>query len=735
MPVKCYSVRLPDVSAVDTQTWASVQADLYSALRAPQMRLLSYINPIDAAEFEAVRRGHMARQKTEMGRRFVEQEARQISLSLRREPAWNMAHYIVVWDKDLRSLGRYLTEGAYPPDPMPAPVTQYTERSQHLHPKQHGLPYVAVLASYDFVPDATWTWQNPWANLITRADGPMLICLDVVRVNEERLRLMKQNLEAQGRMNRDADMTRMAARADAALLAGEEAYEARLVIMLTDTDLERLNQRAVKIINANESQIKLSRLTGQQWQGLEFFSSHPRPSIGHASLASAHSLVLGSGVAVAVSGLAGMNNSVNPNGTYIGFRYGLGDLPLGPQHWNLFTDSNRAAHLGVLGQIGGGKTVAMCALLARYRATEGYPIVYLDPLGNARKLEALLQGRDKQLRYHLLDFPNLRTNILDWLPETMSVEHGLGEQEAHVSSALSVMFGRELRQNPLEPGFLAKALRRLYGNYTPAQLENTALSPRLEHLCEVLYSYSQERFGEHAARLAHEIDGRFVQGGLGSNFNAPSSMPLSFDGADLFDVSAIVSTESGNQSVQQLVYYSIFANFLRVARRDRRNGRRVRRIFAVDEYFRMARSAYLKDRLIDMIKTMRNLFTSVWIAEQNLSELARDASLVANVPHWLVFKQEPTEAQNAPDVFGRNRFPEDYTYLLPRLGQGNCVAMLDDRTALTKIELLPDEFESLVKENHYVPKPIQAQTNGSQRGAQRGGGQSPRSRGEATAIS
>ena len=267
MPVPhCFEFVLPDAAATDGDTWESVLMNLHASLRAPHLRLLSYINPVDADEFEAVRRAQMALQKSDMGRRFIEQEARLLSLSLRQREnsAWSLRHYLLTWGRAPAALGAYLRPNAYPPNPLVAPATLYAERLNYLHPLASGLPYVTVLGSYHFQRDTVWTWHNPWADLLTRADGPMLIAVDAVRVTEERLRLMRRGLEATAKVNNDPDMAKMAMRAEDALQQGEEAYEMRVFLMLTDTRLENLHQRAECLDNAYEHTILPPRMAGQQ---------------------------------------------------------------------------------------------------------------------------------------------------------------------------------------------------------------------------------------------------------------------------------------------------------------------------------------------------------------------------------------------------------------------------------------------------------------------------------------
>lgn len=694
-----YELRIPDVTNLDADRWQDVERSLNSLLRVPHFRLLSYVDRLDPNEFESIRRREMAEMTTDAGRLFVEQEARILRVELTRNPAWSMRHYLTSFGKPLATSQAKWLEEAIPPDVITGQYTEQGSDGSYLVPSDPQHPYLAVLASFSLRPFVTWTWSQPWAEMITGADGPMVICVDAVQLPEEKIRTQREGLNQIQKKVPDLDTAENVKEANRALASREDFYNIRIVVLLVDASLPRLKKRIRRLQQSHEATVGFSNLVGQQIEGLDFFSTLERPRLGAQNLMAKHSFVLGSALPIVVGGLAGISNRVESRGVYIGFRHGmLRDQSLGPVYWLPWDERNRGAHIGIVGQIGGGKTVAKDALLARLRMQFHVPIVSVDPMDNIRKLANLLSD-DPGMRLHVFEFETLQLNPLDWIAESLEVEAGLPEQFQHVKANLELMLNRSLSSDQdanIQQGFLARALSVVYQGLTPTDLENSTRSPRLELLCDALSSLRNDRFGDHAEMLAAEIDGLVVRGPMGRIYNRPTSLPLTFNGADLCDLSKVAGNDTGNRQFQTTLYYSIFSQFMRVARRDKRAGKVVRRAVAFDEWFQMALNPFLRERVKLMVRTFRNLYTSIIVAEQNLSTFSNDTerTMLGNIPWWLLFKQELVEAQLAPDLFAR--FPKHAAQMMPGLPQGFCVGLLEP-TMLLEFKLLPSEMDALVR--------------------------------------
>lgn len=697
MPVRSYELRLPDAAALDAEVWDGTLARLNNLLRVPQLRLISLIQPVNADDIEHDRRAKIHGQARHLGRLFLEQEARMLRREMTARPAWGLSHYLLVWDRVLEDPALMPTQ---PPEIL---ACRYREGHQawYLEPTDPAEPYVCVLGSYEFKPAVAWEWYWPWADMAARSDGQMAICLDVVEIPEDEIRQAHASLGSMARVTGELDASHGHVDAEGAIRKRTGFYRMRVMVMLLDADLDRLRQRATNFRQAYSNTIRFGSLVGQQIEALEFFSDAEYPLIGATSPFGAHSFVDGDALPIALGGLGGMANTIASDGIYIGMQYGPKGQARGPLFWYPWDSSNRANHIGVLGQIGGGKTFFLLHFLGNAYTTANVPIIALEPLGHIQKLALLLAG-DPNCHYHVLDYTTLQINILDWIPEDLDVATGLGEQEDHVRANIEVMLERALTD--LEQGFLAKALRVLYGAYTPAMLEDTKQMPLLEDLVLVLKSFKREGldYAEEADKLAITLELKYVAGGKGRIFNAHTNLPFDFSGATLLDAIKVAG-DSSKKHFQTILYFNVISHYLRVCRREKRLNRQVRRIFAIDEYWQMSQNPFLKARIDEMVRTLRNLFTCMILAEQTLSTFARaaDQSVMANMPFWFLFKLEQMEAKLAPEVWG-SKFPRHFVDELPqyqasRAGGSWCIALLDQRVVRLNIRLTTAQTEAFVE--------------------------------------
>ena len=86
MSVFAYELKLRDFQALDTESIYQIQMFLNSALRAPHIRLLSYVSAVRPDKFEAMRRAQMSKLKHDLARAYMEEEARSLRHSLEIDP-------------------------------------------------------------------------------------------------------------------------------------------------------------------------------------------------------------------------------------------------------------------------------------------------------------------------------------------------------------------------------------------------------------------------------------------------------------------------------------------------------------------------------------------------------------------------------------------------------------------------------------------------------------------------
>lgn len=411
----------------------------------------------------------------------------------------------------------------------------------------------------------------------------------------------------------------------------------------------------------------------------------------------AHHTILARALPIAFGGLAGMNSQIKPEGIYLGFRIGMGAQSLGPSYLKGWVTSNRAYHLGFLGITGGGKSVSMMAMLARERAINGVPICLIEPMGNAPRLAKLLED-DPGMRLHRLTWQSIQINPLDWVGENEA------EQTEHMIALLQTMLNRSM--DNIEKGLVVSAVRQVYAGLTEEEREDPECTPRLEMLCEALADHPKPE----AHFIADELDGLYVSGGYASIFNRHTNLDLAFDGATLFDAQDVAGQDSTNENFKTILYFTLMSSLVRTARRDKQRGQARPRIFALDEYYALARNVHLKQRMDVLIKTARNLKMGVWFAEQNLATFTGVSMnevgggglvggsgyfLLTNVDRWFVFRQGEAEAALLRREFG-SRCPEGFARFLPQARTGQCVAILD-RPNLLEFNLLPREVNALTR--------------------------------------
>jgi hypothetical protein len=706
MSVFAYELKLRDFQALDTESIYQIQMFLNSALRAPHIRLLSYVSAVRPDKFEAMRRAQMSKLKHDLARAYMEEEARSLRHSLEIDPAWSMRHYLLSFGQPLRALEE---EGdARIVAPSPPTSDEYDETPDYLSPRKANRKYIKVISSYEFKPQ-TFTWDNPFASLVTGADGRMIVCLDAQRISDHSVRLARDGLIAlvNATGNNDEDSRELAQIAHAAMSAREEFYQIRMLILLEDANPQQLLERAERIVQSYRAHISFSPLVGQQRAALEYFSDNPKPSTAETDHPA-----LGVTLPVIVSGLAGVQNNPAPDGIYLGQRKGLAGAygakhgmmqRLGPAYLNGWLANNTAYHTGFLGRTGGGKSVAMMAMLGRERAINDVPIVLLEPMGNAPKLARLLAG-DPKMTLHRLTWSSIQINPLDWVGSEEA------EQTQHLHALLQIMLNR--RFDNIEKGLTVSAMREVYRGLSPDDMNDPERVPLLQDFVQALYELKDPQ----ATYIARELDFLYVQGGYAAIFNAPTNLSLGFNGADLYDAQDVAGSDSTNEDFKTILYYTMLSSLIRTARREKQAGRARPRLIAIDEYYAMARNPFLRGRMEILIKTARNLGLGVWFAEQNLAtflgmEVAEAGAsslsghfLKTNTTRWFIFKQDETEARLVAREFS-TQIPESFIGMLPLARQGQAISVLDEqRTYLLDFSLLPSEMEALVR---WKPAPLE----------------------------
>ncbi len=690
-PLYTYELKLPEFNLADESQIDAVLGQIEGALRTPHVRLISYVMPLPPARFEAARR-QKAQPVSDFGRLYLEEEVRTLNAKLDLYPAWEMRHFLLSWGQAIHALPQWFQAEASPPEVLPG---RYREEADYLRPLNPGDKFVKLVGTYEFRPNAVWNWWHPFGQLIAGADGPMLVCLDAKRLSPLAVRLARRGFKAQMQAARgeDDDLETLWQAAQAALQRNDDFYQMRLLVMLRDTQLPRLRERAERLRQQYEPTLAFSLLPGAQAAALRFFTELEEPAMP----VNAHHLVTGAALPVAFGGLAGMGSRVKVDGIYLGFRIGLGGQNLGPSYFQGWTRQQQAYHVGILGATGSGKTVFVMAALAREFALNDTAIAFIDPMGNCARLANLLD-RDPRVALHRLSWKSIRLNPMDYVGESEP------EQIDHLHALMQTLLDRPL--DNIELTQIAQAARRLYqgGQWATDESERWRREvPRLEDFCQAL----RDLHSPEADYLARELDGLYVSSGYGEIFNAHTNLDLDFEGATLYDVEEVAGPESGQDRFKTILYYTLLASLIRVARRSRQAGTGRRRILALDEFYYLSRNPYLSARMVELIKTARNRGLGVWFCEQNLAtfcglklaegpvDLSRGAGhlMMTNVPIWFVFRQGDRETALVRQEFA-SRCPPALSEFLPTAQVGQGLALLSAmplQSQILEMDLLPSE--------------------------------------------
>lgn len=713
---------LPDFRAVDDPVRSQVMAQLTSGLiTAGPLRLLSYTHRISPRALVGRRRALKAELASPLGHRLIEEELYRLEMLLRTAETRVMRHLLITWGRPLRTFPHWLRPVTREVLSGLAPLARgrYAQHLEYLQPLTAPRPgelprYVKLIGTYSFRP-VVWSWEDPWGALIGEAEGPQIVCLDVRPGSEPEVRRLKEALKnlAQASGGRDDEAVENMRLAQAALVSREPLFKLRVFMLLHDSRLDRLLDRAQKIRQAFGSTLDFSLLEGQQLAALRFMGDAPDPPLP----TSGHHIVLGSALPVAVGGLAGMVSTLRPDGMFVGVRLETG----APVYWRDFQKRD-AGHYLILGKTGRGKSVFQGALLNRLHGMYNAAVVHIEPLGVSAKLRDLLRAEGApDVHFHQLNWSTTAINPLTWVGGIAS--DSLREQQDHVIGILSTMLARPADRplDNIDTGNLSAALERVYAGLPPDELAaHPERTPRLEALCQALRDLRDEQ----ADYVARELASNFVDGRYGAIFNRQTSIgsPSGFcSGVDIYDTSGIAGQDQLNsfgQRLRTIFYYVLIRMVFRAARKDMERElagsgcRAVPRVFSLDELYVLLRDPFLASAVTQGIKTARNWRMKFVVVEQDLraltgpalAQVAGDGGLqlsagqavLNQVDRVILFGQGEQEAQLAREVYGQ-RLPQHVVEFLLGAQTAQFAALVDGGSAYClQNVLLGSEYRYLV---------------------------------------
>ncbi|MCI0395757.1 MAG: hypothetical protein L0322_12555 [Chloroflexi bacterium] len=623
--MRVFQVALPHFYQIDNQDQAAVLGLLVSLFAGPlqHCRLLTFVMPAGLERLERERRRLALSCADDWARRGLLEEVRLISEWAGRGEMRKARHYLLDFNDTLTAgdLAHWRVSGeeAYPQLPIPG---DYAEYHDHMVPVlrkpggrlqvDHSRYHYAVLASYQLT--RTWDWRHPLAQVITAADGPLVIGIDVRKVHPERVTASAEFWQGMILNGQDRNALLASAEAEAALNARDEAvHHVRVLFMLLDKNVSALRERLDSLYKSSAQYMRVDRLRGYQAAAARMFGPIAKPT----GMPAGHFNALSRAPAV-FAGMWGVGREQHTAGFYLGISVD----EVAPHVSYLEWKGNDPFHGIILGRTGKGKTVAAQSLAWRM-AEQDVQAVLLEPQGHSRRLLELAGG--KNTSYSQLSYNTTKLNILDVVHDNPAAQYD------HVITLLGLLLD-PLGNNPRrftnsEVAAIRRALQLTYARYDweGELLADHRLTPTLEVLCHKLLQIAEQtRAGgaddgpsmpasggqvAHAAlRLAEEISSLYVYGDYAATFNVPTNLDLTLkERIVLFDFSQVPERR------RSLFYYATLAGIHHQVRRHPR-----KRAIFVDEVHYMSQEASLMTFLANMVKTVRTFGAAVIMIDQDL---------------------------------------------------------------------------------------------------------------------
>lgn len=720
--MRVFQVTLPHFYQIDSPDQAAVLGQMVSLFAGPlqHCRFLTFVMPATLERLERDRRRLAMSVPEEWARRGLMEEVRLIGEWASRGEMRKTRHFLVDFNDAITpsDLAHWRASGeeGYPQLPIPG---DYAEYPDHMAPvlrqgkgglqTDNSRPHYAVLASYQLT--RTWDWRHPLAQIITSADGPMVICIDVRKIHPERVTTSAEFWQGMLLNGQDRNASLASEEAELALTVRDEAvHHVRILFMLLDKNLTSLRQRLDSLRKTSTQYMKVDRMLGYQAAAARMFGPTAKP----AGLPAGHFNTLSRAPAV-FAGMWGVGREQNTSGFYLGVSVD----EVAPHVYYLDWQGNDPFHGIILGKTGKGKTVTAQALAWRM-AEQGVQVVLLEPQGHSRRLRALAGG--KNVSYNQLSYESTTLNILDVVYANRS------DQYDHVLTLLGLLLD-PLGDNPrhfhnAEIAAVRRALEMVYARYEweTELMADHRLTPTLETFC-----YKLDQVGEQdgpgfvltmgdtvlpstgqqvaaaAAHLAEEIRSLYVDGDYASTFNQPTNIDLTLqERIVLFDFSRVPERR------RPLFYYATLAGINHQIRRKPR-----RRAIFVDEVHYMNQEASLMNLLAHMVKTVRTYQAAVILIDQDLEAFigvegapATANSLAGyfilnNNNFGLIHGQKRSAAVQLMGHYKDEILPSHVERLAQmgsddRLGQGMAVVRFNGRADTIRIVLRPSEAAYLL---------------------------------------
>lgn len=704
--MKSFKLSLPYFYQMAHHDQTAILEQMVSLFAGPlqHCRLFSLSVPASLERLERERRRLAVSREDEGQRRGLMEEVRMINQWASRGEMRHITHYLVDFADTLTpsDLGHWRIEASEATPRLPI-LGDYAEQTDQMVPvlpdkgqwrEDHSRYRYAILASHQLT--RTWDWRQPLAQLLTTADGPLVVGVDIRRIHPERVATSADFWEGMILNNQDRNAHLAHEEAQLALSARMEAvHHVRVLLMVLDKTVARLKERVESLRKTSTQYMKLDRLLGFQAAAAQMFTPNPRPE----GLPAGHFNTLSRGPAI-FAGMWGTGRQQKTEGFYMG----LSVDETAPHVSYLDWQGNDPFHGVILGKTGKGKTVMSQAMAWRL-AEQDVQAIFLEPQGHSKRLYNLALAQGQSVSYNEISYEKTRLNILD------VVHADPTSQYDHVITLLSLLLdpvGHQARRftNP-EIAAIRQALSLTYAGYDWEEelLRSSHLTPTLDIFCHKLWQVADEtsavrgskQMSYAAANLAEEIESLYVAGDYAGVFNAPTNIDLSLkENIVLFNFKDVPERR------RPLFYYAILAGI----NRQIRHYPRKRAVF-VDEVHYLNQEGSLMSFLAHMVKTVRTFGAAIIAIDQDVEAFIgvegamteahqAGAFILANIAWLLTFGKSRDQAMRLHRLFPNEFLTAhvDFTALAgsdDKHGKGLAVLLNGGRADMIYCQLRPLE--------------------------------------------
>jgi hypothetical protein len=539
-------------------------------------------------------------------------------------------HYLIAWQPSevsaeaviagwRHATGRAVERVAQLPALLPG-AYRVEHAQARLRPLQPGQPWLAILDSYEL------RGEIDVAHLFPLLDLPydVTIAIDIATMPRRRaMQSAEWALGAAEATRRDPSLVDV--RAERAYndaytvmhaLTQEGLHKVSVVAAVSADDAEQLELRVSEVQGLLGSALRLRRVAGAQDELAKYFSVTPSKQID-----APHSPwpVLSSGVGC-LAGLVGYHRPSCTDGPL----WGLDSYRDAPLFLNLFGQGAgaQAAHVGILGTTGYGKTFFLNQMTLRAAAEHDYVVIGIDAFKNGLRVQ---RAAGAGARCNMIGLEHT-INIMDvvfrdgdedepgaWITNQVQQVIGLlALVMGTPGSAALGDLGLEPRVfSPIEWGVLDQTLHAIYTDVDPdGRLDEM---PILDDLIAAL----DGRDEVEAALLARELRFR-VTGSLARSFNGITTVDWHF-GYDInyFDISSIANNTAAVGWLS--LYYAQIVGAINRYMRDPHRDTRRNTLLLLDEFHYLSRVPALLRLAEEICKVARKYRFAAVMIDQNPS--------------------------------------------------------------------------------------------------------------------